>query len=149
MGVLNWITQGCDTLTSTVSPSVDALGLRICIALATIMMVWFGVQEALASASGGPGFDMRRFISFFILITFAYFFVNFYNTAIPGIGTSLKGFIDGGTANLVQIIGQDSYNTMTREIDAAAQNMGSSMPSVLLSPYKSFVFFMVQMALCV
>src|ERR1019366_914881 len=51
--------------------------------------------------------------------------------------------------NLVQIIGQDSYNTMTREIDAAAQNMGSSMPSILLSPYKSFVFFMVQMALCV
>ena len=113
------------------------------------MMVWFGVQEALASASGGPGFDMRRFISFFILITFAYSFVNFYNTAIPGIGTSLKGFIDGGTTNLVQIIGQDSYNTMTREIDAAAQNMGSSMPSILLSPYKSFVFFMVQMALCV
>ncbi|MGA7635196.1 MAG: type IV secretion system protein [Terriglobales bacterium] len=119
------------------------------LALATIMMVWFGVQEALASASGGPGFDMRRFISFFILITFAYSFVNFYNTAIPGIGTSLKGFIDGGTANLVEIIGQDSFNTMTAQIDGAAKNMGTAMPSVLLSPYKSFVFFMVQMALAV
>jgi len=149
IGLLDLIAQGCQSLATTVAPSVQTLGIHMVLALATIMMVWFGVQEALASASGGPGFDMRRFISFFILMTFAYSFVNFYNTAIPGIGTSLKGFIDGGTANLVQIIGQDSYNTMTREIDAAAQNMGSSMPSILLSPYKSFVFFMVQMALCV
>jgi hypothetical protein len=50
MGLLTWITQACDSrLTSTASPSIDALGLRICIALATIMLVWFGVQEALAS----------------------------------------------------------------------------------------------------
>ena len=56
MGILNWITQGCDSLTTTAAPSIDALGLHICIALATIMLVWFGVQESLASAQGGPGF---------------------------------------------------------------------------------------------
>jgi hypothetical protein len=55
MGLLTWILQGCDTLTSTASPSIDALGLRICIALATIMLVWFGVQEALASARADQG----------------------------------------------------------------------------------------------
>jgi hypothetical protein len=82
MGVLNWITQGCDTLTSTASPSIDALGLHICIALATIMLVWFGVQEALASAHGGPGFSMGRFLSFFMLITFAYTMVKFYDNPI-------------------------------------------------------------------
>jgi len=49
MGVLNWITQGCDALTATASPTIDALGVRMCIALATIMLVWFGVQESLAS----------------------------------------------------------------------------------------------------
>jgi len=150
MGASNWlsfIAQGCQTLVGTVAPSVQTLGIHMVLALATIMMVWFGVQEALASARGGPGFDIGRFISFFLLITFAYSFVNFYNTAIPGIGTSLKGFIDGGTANLVEIIGQDSFNTMTAQIDGAAKNMGTAMPSVLLSPYKSFVFFMVQMAL--
>ena len=72
MGVLNWITQGCDALTATASPSIDALGVRMCIALATIMLVWFGVQESLASAHGGPGFNMGKFLSFFMLITFAY-----------------------------------------------------------------------------
>jgi hypothetical protein len=34
------------------------------------------VQEAIASAQGGPGFSLSRFLSFFMLITFAYVMVN-------------------------------------------------------------------------
>ena len=101
MDFLILIKNGCDNLTATVSPSIDSLGLRMVIALATIMLVWFGVQEALASAQGGPGFSLPRFISFFVLITFAYCFVKFYDSSIPGIGYSLKGFISGGTSSLV------------------------------------------------
>jgi len=73
MGVLNWITQGCDAPDRhKASPTIDALGVRMCIALATIMLVWFGVQESLASTHGGQGFHMGKFLSFFMLITFAY-----------------------------------------------------------------------------
>src|ERR1017187_6624125 len=104
MGLLTWITQACDTLTNTASPSIDALGLRICIALATIMLVWFGVQEALASANGGPGFSMGKFLNFFLLITFAYTMVKFYDSSIPGVGYSLRGFINGGAQYLVSVI---------------------------------------------
>ena len=146
---LNFIAQGCQSLTATSAPSIQIIGIHMVLALATIMMVWFGVQEALASARGGPGFDMGRFFSFFLLITFAYVFVNYYTTPIPGIGMSLRGFIDDGSANLVQLIGQDSLNSMTRQIDIAAGTLGSSMPSVLLSPYKAFVFFAVQFCLAV
>src|ERR1700733_5422311 len=112
MDLLSWITQACTSLTNTVAPSVDAMGVHICISLATIMLVWFGVQEALASAQGGPGFSIPRFISFFVLITFAYCFVKFYDSSIPGIGYSLKSFISGGTSTLVDYIGNDS----TKEI---------------------------------
>ena len=108
MDLLNWITQACSSLTSTVAPSVDAMGVHICVALATIMLVWFGVQEALASAQGGPGFNMGKFLSFFMLITFAYTMVKFYDSSIPGIGYSLKGFINGGAQYLVNQIGTDS-----------------------------------------
>ena len=72
------------------------------------MLVWFGVQEALASAQGGPGFSVAKFLNFFMLITFAYCFVKFYDSSIPGIGYSLKGFISGGTSSLVDYIGNDS-----------------------------------------
>src|ERR1039457_2974656 len=108
MGLLTWITQACDTLTSTASPSIDALGLRICIAHATIRLVWFGVPGALASANGGPAFSMGKFLNFFLLITFAYTMVKFYDSSMPGIPYSLRAFINGDAQYLVSVIGTDS-----------------------------------------
>ena len=136
MDFLILIKNGCDNLTATVSPSIDALGLHMVIALATIMLVWFGVQEALASAQGGPGFSLPKFISFFVLITFAYCFVKFYDSSIPGIGYSLKGFISGGTSSLVDYIGNDSTRkSRTRSILPWARSEVSPrrLPSLTLS----------------
>src|ERR1700712_1678700 len=99
--LLNFINAGCDHLLTAVAPSIDVIGMRILLSLATIMMVWFGVQEALASAHGGPGFHMGRFLNFVMLISFAYAFVNFYDSTIPGVGYSLTGFIRQGTSALV------------------------------------------------
>jgi hypothetical protein len=36
-----------------------------------------------------------------MLITFAYTMVKFYDSSIPGVGYSLKGFINGGAQYLV------------------------------------------------
>ena len=99
-GLFNYIAQACQSLAATAAPSITAMGIHIVIALATIVLVWFGVQEALASAHGGAGFSMGRFLNLFMLLTFAYAMVNYYDTSIPGLGFSIKGFIDGGTINL-------------------------------------------------
>lgn len=144
MGVLNWITQGCDTLTNTASPSIDALGLHICIALATIMLVWFGVQEALSSAQGGPGFNMAKFLSFFMLITFAYVLVRFYDSSIPGIGYSLRGFINGGAQYLVSVIGNDSVTTIQNTLSQAQSNGGPGVMKALMNPYYAIVYVIIQ-----
>jgi hypothetical protein len=63
MDFLILIKNGCDNLTATVAPSVDSLGLHMILSLATIMLVWFGAQEALASAQGGPGFNVAKFLN--------------------------------------------------------------------------------------
>lgn len=144
MGVLNWITQGCDALTSTASPSIDALGLHICVALATIMLVWFGVQEALASAQGGPGFNMGKFLNFFMLITFAYVMVRFYNSSIPGVGYSLRGFINGGAQYLVSVIGKDSVTTIQNTLSKAQSNSGPGIVKALMNPYFAIVYVIIQ-----
>ena len=144
MGILNWILQGCDTLTNTVSPSVDALGLRICIALATIMLVWFGVQEALASASGGPGFNLGKFLNFFMLITFAYTMVKFYDSSIPGVGYSLKGFINGGAQYLVSIIGTDSVTSIQNTLSQAQSTNGPGIAKAMMNPYFAIVYVVIQ-----
>src|ERR1700689_2498599 len=146
-GLFQYIAQACQSLAATVAPSITAMGIHIVIALATIMVVWFGVQEALASAHGEAGFSMGRFFSLFMLLTFAYVMVNYYDSSIPGLGFSIKGFIDGGTTNLVNLIGSDGSNTMLTEIHAAAAKTGPSMLTSMMSPYFSLVYFVVQVLL--
>ncbi len=148
MDFLILIKNGCDNLTATAGPSVDALGLHMVIALATIMLVWFGVQEALASAQGGPGFNLGKFLNFFLLITFAYCFVKFYDNSIPGIGYSLKGFISGGTSSLVDYIGNDSSQEVQDTIHTALGKVGNLSPS-FTEPYTLVCTFTAQLILSI
>ena len=146
-GLFDFISQGCQSLSATAAPSITAMGVHIVLSLATIMLVWFGVQEALASAQGGAGFSMGRFLNLFMLLTFAYAMVNYYDSSIPGLGFSVKGFIDGGTANLVNVIGADGSATMLNQIHAASSKTGPSMLTSIMSPYYSIVYFVVQFLL--
>jgi hypothetical protein len=147
MGLLTFITQACDSLTAMTSPSIDAMGLRMVIALATIMLVWFGVQEALASASGGSGFSMARFVSLFMLLTFAYVMVRFYDNGIPGVGFSLKGFINGGAQYLVSVIGNDSVTQMQATLSQVQATAGPGIIKSVTDPYFALVFFFIQVML--
>lgn len=148
MDFLLLIKNGCENLTQTASPSVDALGLHIVLALATITLVWFGVQEALASSQGGPGFSIGRFMSFFVLITFAYCFVKFYDSQIPAIGYSLRGFVSGGTSSLVDYIGADSTQEVQDSVHAALNKIGTLSPS-FTEPYTLLCTYTVQVTLSI
>ena len=148
MDFLILIKNGCDNLTATVGPSMDSIGLHMVLSFATIMLVWFGVQEALASAQGGPGFSVAKFLNFFLLITFAYCFVRFYDGSIPGIGYSLKGFISGGTSSLVDYIGHDSTQEVQTTIHDALGKVGALSPS-LTEPYTLLCTYTVQIVLVV
>ena len=147
MSLFQYIAQACQSLAATAAPSITAMGIHMVLALATIMMVWFGVQEALASAHGGPGFSMGRFLNLFMLLTFAYVMVNYYDSSIPGLGFSIKGLIDGGTVNLVNRIGSDGSNTMLQEIHAASSKTGPSLLNTMMSPYDAIVYVIVQFLL--
>ncbi len=105
MNLLDWINQGIDNMTQLAGPGMDALGFRIFVALLTTMMVWFGVQEALSSAQGGSGFNFAKFVDFVVVASFAYTFIEFYDSAIPGVGYSFKQFITVGATDVANIIG--------------------------------------------
>ena len=148
MDFLILIKNGCDNLTATVSPSVDSLGLHMVLSLATIMLVWFGVQEALASSQGGPGFNVAKFLNFFMLITFAYCFVKFYDGSIPGIGYSLKGFISGGTSSLVDYIGRTPPRKCRTRSTRRWARSGTMSPS-FTEPYTLALHLYVQIILSI
>jgi hypothetical protein len=146
--LLNFIAAQCQSLTASTAPTIDAMGLRIVLSLATIMLVWFGIQEALASAQGGQGFNMARFLNFFLLITFAYTFVLYYDSSIPGIGYSLKSFISDGTTDLANIIGHDATASMLQSIDGSLQKSGPGM-AMFTAPYMMVAYLVNQISLAV
>jgi type IV secretory pathway VirB6-like protein len=90
---------------------------------------------------------MGRFLNLFMLLTFAYVMVNYYDSSIPGLGFSIKGFIDGGTISLVNLIGSDGSNTMLNEIHAASSKTGPSILNSMMNPYYAIVYFVVQFLL--
>ena len=141
--ILAYMNAGCDHLLTSVAPSVDVIGIRLLLALATIMMVWFGVQEALASAQGGPGFNMAKFLNFVLLLSFAYAFVTYYDSEIPGVGYSLTGFIRQGTSSLADTIGTDAANTMLTAVHNSLSKDGPGM-TAMTSPYLAMVYAITQ-----
>lgn len=147
MTLFQYIAQACQSLAATAAPSITAMGIHMVLALATIMMVWFGVEEALASAHDGAGFSMGRFLNLFMLLTCAYVMVNYYDSSIPGLGFSIKGLIDGGTINLVNLIGSDGSTTMLKEIHTASSKTGPGLLNTMMSPYYAIVYFSVQFLL--
>lgn len=144
--VLAYITYGCQSLLATSSPTLDVIGMRMLLGLATIMMVWFGVQEALSAAQGGPGFHMGRFLNFVMLIGFAYVFVYYYDSAIPGVGYSLTGWISKGTSSIADSIGTDAANTMLKAIHTTQSQQGPAM-TLTTSPYLAMVYTTTQVML--
>ncbi len=146
--VLGFVNRGCQSLLSGTSPTIDVIGIRMLLGLATIMMVWFGIQEALASAHGGPGFHMGKFLNFVMLLSFAYAFVYYYNTEIPGVGYSLTGFVRQGTSALADSIGTDQANTMLQAIKTTMAQSGPGMIS-MTEPYLLVVYAITQFMLAV
>lgn len=146
--VLTYISNGCQALLSGTSPTVDVIGMRMLLGLATIMMVWFGVQEALASAHGGSGFHMGKFLNFVMLLSVAYAFVYYYNSSIPGVGYSLTGFIRQGTSSLADTIGTDQANTMMQAIQKTLSESGPAMIS-MTQPYLLLVYAITQVMLAI
>ena len=127
---------------------MEALGFRIFVALLTTMMVWFGVQEALSSAQGGPGFNFARFVDFVVFASFAYTFIEFYGNAIPGVGYSFKHFINVGATDVANIIGQDGDRTrLNQTITDMQSQLGAGIVKALMNTYYALTMVVVQLLL--
>jgi len=77
----------------------EGMGNRMFRSFAVILIVWFGVKSALASAGGGMGpvFHWDRFASLLMTIAFGFAMITFYSRPIPGVGISFYHlFIDQG-----------------------------------------------------
>ena len=71
----------------------QAQGQELFKAFAIILIVWFGIKSALASASGNGGFSFDRFAGLLLTIAFGFGMITFYSQPIPGFGVSFYHLI--------------------------------------------------------
>jgi hypothetical protein len=79
----------------------EEMGAHMFRGFAVILISWYGVKTALASASGivGPAFHFDSFADLLMTIAFGFGMITFYSHPIPGIGVSFYHLIvDQGLA---------------------------------------------------
>jgi hypothetical protein len=79
----------------------ETMGSHMFRAFAVILIAWYGVKSALASASGGTGplFHFDNFASLLMTIAFGFGMITYYSRPIPGMGISFYHLItDQGLA---------------------------------------------------
>ena len=80
----------------------ETLGTNMFRGFAVILIVWFGVKIALASAGAGHGplFHFDRFAELLITIAFGFGMITYYSHPIPGMGVSFYHLIIDQGLNL-------------------------------------------------
>jgi type IV secretory pathway VirB6-like protein len=80
----------------------QSVGANMFRGLATIMIAWFGIKCALASAGGGQGslFHLDQFASLLITIAFGFGMITYYSQPLPGLGVSFYHLIIDEGLNL-------------------------------------------------
>jgi hypothetical protein len=97
----------------------QTMGTNMFRGFAVILIVWFGVKSALASASGGDGalFHFENFADLLITIGFGFGMITYYTTPIPGFGVSFYHLIIDQGLNLANQLNhslvQDLWDRLT------------------------------------
>lgn len=86
------ITQAITEMLNRHSDLFIVMGRRLFQGFAVIIISWFGVRAALASAEG-RGFPFSRFASLLLTIAFGFAMISFYHRPIPGFGLSFPELI--------------------------------------------------------
>ena len=78
----------------------ENMGAHLFRGFATILICWFGIKSALASAGGGQAFQFDKFASLLITIAFGFAMITYYSQPIPGMGVSFYHLIVDQGLNL-------------------------------------------------
>lgn len=110
------VQQAITSLLATQEPAFIGIGTRMFLSFATILLVWHGVRMMLAWRESGE--HMFSFAKLLLVIAFGYAMIAYYESPIPGIGTSFSNLITDQAAYLAQILS-------ARSIQDAQQNLNT------------------------
>jgi hypothetical protein len=107
------------TLMTAHASMFEMLGMNLFRGFAVILIVWFGVKSALASASSGhTGFHFERFASLLMTIAFGDAMITFYTHPIPGIGISFYHLVTDQGTNLANQLNHGVFSELTARLNS-------------------------------
>jgi len=122
---LQYIFQAINNLLTQNLGFFDAMGQNLFRSFATILIAWFGIKSALASASGRPSFQFDHFASLLLTISFGFAMVNYYSTPIPGVGLSFHNLVTNEAQFLSSQIDQAQLQTVISQVADFESRMDS------------------------
>ena len=97
----------------------ETLGTNLFRGFSVILIAWFGVKSALASASGGySGFQFERFASLLMTIAFGDAMITYYSRPIPGLGLSFYHLIVDQGTNLANELNHGIVTEVTTRLNS-------------------------------
>ena len=85
------VQQAITNLLETQEPTFIAIGNRMFLSFATILIAWQGIR--MMFSHDGLGDQMFEFAKLLMLISFGYAFITFYEAPLPGVGVSFSNLI--------------------------------------------------------
>jgi hypothetical protein len=117
------VQQAIVALLTTNEPEFLAIGSRLFTSFAIIMLAWYGIR--MMFAGGDTGERIFGFAKLVLLISFGYAMITFYESPIPGVGTSFSNLITDQAAYLASIVSarsvQDAQQTLNTLWNALEQ----------------------------
>jgi type IV secretory pathway VirB6-like protein len=107
------------TLMTSHASMFETLGTNLFRGFAVILISWFGVKSALASASSGhSGFHFERFASLLMTIAFGDAMITYYSHPLPGLGLSFYHLIVDQGTNLANQLNHGIVTEVTTRLNS-------------------------------
>lgn len=108
------VQQAITLLLQTNEPRFLAIGLRMFLSFATLLLAWHGIRMMFAGRA--PGEHLFSFAKLLLVIAFGYAMITFYEAPLPGIGTSFSNLITDQTAFLASLLSAQSLQNAQQSL---------------------------------
>ena len=108
------VQQAITSLLQTHETQFLAIGMRLFLSFATILLAWYGIRMMFLARA--PGEQLFGFAKLLLVIAFGYAMITFYEAPLPGIGTSFSNLITDQTAYLASLLSAQSLQNAQQSL---------------------------------
>ena len=143
----NWAFSAISRMLNANAGLFVGIGTKMFLALATIMLVWFGLKMALGAGEFYAGMQFARFASLVLTISFGFAMINYYNTPVPGMGTDFHHLITDQAQYLSNSISENMIDTIINRISAFEGTVESPGMAITISTYFDYWSIIIMLSL--